>query len=422
MKVLVVGGGGREHALAWKIAASPLVEEVIVAPGNGGIARHARCVPVSAEDVEGQARLARDERVDLVVIGPEAPLVMGLRDRLVASGIRVFGPSAAGARLEGSKIFAKEFMRRHGIPTAGFSVHADLPSALAEIDRRQGRCVVKTDGLAGGKGVIVCKSPYEARQACREIIEEKRFGKAGMRVVIEDLLVGEEASILAICDGARVVPLVAAQDHKAAYEGDTGPNTGGMGAYAPTPAVTPEIQRIVVDKVLRPAIRGMAAEGTPFTGLLYAGLMIGSDGVPQVLEFNVRFGDPECQPLLMLLGEDIVPLFVQAAEGALVERELAWHAGAAICVVIAADGYPGPYERGRPISGIESAEEDPAVTVFHAGTKRDGDRLVTSGGRVLGVTARGPTLVDAASAAYKAVNRISFEGMRLRRDIGHRAL
>ncbi|MFO8070759.1 MAG: phosphoribosylamine--glycine ligase [Polyangia bacterium] len=421
MKVLVVGGGGREHSLVWKIAASAEVEEVIAAPGNGGIAEIARCEPVGAEDVAGQIELARRKDVDLVVVGPEAPLVAGLADRLREAGIPAFGPSASAARLEGSKAFAKEFMRRHEIPTAGFAVHEDTSSALADVERRDGKCVIKADGLAAGKGVVLCRNAYEAREAVRSAMDEGRFGEAGRRVVIEDFLQGDEVSVLAICDGERFAPLISAQDHKAAYEGSTGPNTGGMGAYAPAPFVTDELRDEIVETVLRRTVEGMAADGSPFRGVLYAGLMI-CDGGPRVLEFNVRFGDPECQPLMMLLDEDLAPLLAAAAEARLEKKELAWREGASICVVLASDGYPGPYEKGKRISGLRDAARRENAVVFHAGTRREGDCLVTSGGRVLGVTAVGPDLKTAAAEAYAAAEDISWEGMRMRRDIGHRAL
>jgi phosphoribosylamine---glycine ligase len=421
MKVLVVGGGGREHALVWKIAASSEVEEVIAAPGNGGISEVARCEPVGAEDVEGQIELARRKGVDLVVVGPEAPLVAGLADRLREAGISAFGPSASAARLEGSKAFAKDFMHRHGIPTAGFAVHEQTDAALADVERRGGKCVIKADGLAAGKGVVLCRNAYEAREAVRSAMDEDRFGEAGRRVVIEDFLEGDEVSVLAICDGERFVPLISAQDHKAAYEGDTGPNTGGMGAYAPAPFVTDELQNEIVEKVLRRTVEGMAADGSPFRGVLYAGMMICEDA-PRVLEFNVRFGDPECQPLMMLLDEDLAPLLAAAAEGRLEKDELAWRDGSSICVVLTSDGYPGSYEKGKRISGLRDAARRENVVVFHAGTRREGDYLLTSGGRVLGVTAVGPDLKTAAAEAYAAADDISWEGMRMRRDIGHRAL
>ncbi len=421
MRILIVGGGGREHALAWKIAKSPLVEEVIAAPGNVGMEDVARCVHVSGTDIEGQIALAKKENVDLVVVGPEAPLVVGLADRMRAEGLAVFGPSEAAAQLEGSKIFSKEFMARWGIPTAAFSVHDDLASALREVSCRNGACVVKADGLAAGKGVYVCKDTAEARTAVEDIMKDRRFGDAGNRVLIEDLLEGQEASVLAICDGKRFVPLLAAQDHKAAFEGDTGPNTGGMGAYAPAPLVTPAMMDKIVEEVLRPTVEKMAEEGNPFVGVLYAGLMI-VDDTPYVLEFNVRFGDPECQPLLALMKEDLVPVLLASARGALEQQTLEWHDGATMCVVLAAGGYPGDYEKGKIISGLTDAASIPDVTVFHAGTKREGQAIVTAGGRVLGVTARGAGLKEAAEAAYRAADKISWDGMRMRRDIGHRAL
>ncbi|MCP4605784.1 MAG: phosphoribosylamine--glycine ligase [Proteobacteria bacterium] len=422
MKILVVGGGGREHALVWKIAQSKLVEEVIAAPGNVGMESVARCEQIPADDVEGLVAFALKEKIDLVVVGPEAPLVAGLADRLETEGVKVFGPSSAAARLEGSKIFAKEFMARHNIPTAAFSVHDNIKSANTELEGRNGPCVVKADGLAAGKGVIVCKSPYEARQAVREMIEERRFGPAGTQVVIEDCLVGEEASVLAICDGERLVSLVAAQDHKAAFEGDTGPNTGGMGAYAPTPVVTGEMQDVIVEKVLKQTVRGMAKEGSPFKGVLYAGLMI-CNGEPYTLEFNVRFGDPECQPLMMLMAQDIVPLLASAADGRLDDhQQLKWHKGVALCVVLASEGYPGSYEKGKVIEGLDQAASRPDVVVFHAGTKREQGRYVTAGGRVLGVTARAEDITSAVQEAYTAANEIHWNGVRMRRDIGHRVL
>ena len=421
MKVLVVGGGGREHALVWKISQSESVDEVIAAPGNDGMMSSARCVPVSAEDIDGQLQLADKEKPDLVVIGPEAPLTEGLADRLTQKGYLVFGPSAAAAQLEGSKVFAKQFMERNNIPTAAFSVHEDIDSAEAEIERRNGPCVVKADGLAAGKGVIVCENPLEAKRAVREMLVNNRFGGAGKRVIIEDLIRGEEASVLAICDGERFLPLVAAQDHKAVFEGDRGPNTGGMGAYAPAPVVTEELQQKVVSRVLEPTIKNMASEGTPFKGILYAGLMI-IDDEPSVLEFNVRFGDPECQPLLCLLGEDLTPLLVSAAKGNLTQDKVQWKDGATMCVVLASGGYPGSYDKGARISGIEAASSDPSVVVFHAGTKLNGNDFVTAGGRVLGVTAFGPSLKEAADAAYDACDKISWKEMHMRRDIGYRAL
>lgn len=421
MKVLVVGGGGREHALCWKLANSPEVEEVICAPGNGGIDAHARCVAVGAEDVDGQIALAKAEKVDLVVVGPEVPLVLGLADKLEAEGILVFGPSAKAAMLEGSKTFSKEFMERHNIPTARFTAHTQLADALAEVERRNGPCVVKADGLAAGKGVLLCDTTQAAKEAVASILDDKAFGEAGGQLVIEDFLKGEESSILAICDGKDFITLIAAQDHKAAYEGDTGPNTGGMGAYAPAPLITPQLRKQIIDEVIRPSVLGMAKDGVPFKGILYAGLMIDGDKL-NVLEFNVRFGDPECQPLLSLLKSDLAPVLVKAAKGELGNTKLEWHDGSAICVVQAAGGYPGSYDKGDVISGLADAATVEDVTVFHAGTKKEGGQIVTNGGRVLGVTGRGKNLAEARAKTYNACDKITWNGMRLRKDIGHRAL
>lgn len=423
MKILVVGSGGREHALVWKLAQSPLVREIIAAPGNAGISREARCEDVSAEDIDGQIALAEREKVDLVVIGPEAPLVGGLADRLCERGIRAFGPSRNAAELEGSKAFAKEFMARHNIPTATFSIHSNLNEAYAAIEARPGPCVVKADGLAAGKGVILCRTSGEARRAAKSMISEQQFGAAGNRVIIEDCLSGEEASMLAICDGENFVPLILAQDHKAAFEGDVGPNTGGMGAYAPIPKVAPTLRETIISQIIKPTVEGMAEEGRPFKGVLYAGLMIAGDK-PYVLEYNVRFGDPECQPLLLMMDGDLVPVMLGATEGNLQGATINWRPGAALCVVLAAGGYPGSYQKGLAISGLDGIPESDDVKIFHAGTKIDAQtkNVVTAGGRVLGVTAYGSNIGAAAELAYARANSITWEGMRMRRDIGHRAL
>ncbi len=424
MKVLVVGSGGREHALAWKIAQSPLVESVLAAPGSAAMQRIAVChASVSAGDIGAIVGLARSEAVDLVVVGPEDPLVAGLADRLRAAGVAVFGPSAAAARLEGSKSFAKAFMQRHGIPTAGYQSFESLASALAFVRERNLPCVVKADGLAAGKGVAMCETVAEAECALNEIMGERRFGEAGRSVVIEDWLRGEEASYYAISDGRRVVTLAAAQDHKRALDGDQGENTGGMGAYSPAPVVTTDVERRIRDRIVDPTIRGMAAEGNPFVGVLFVGLMIDSVGDPHVIEFNVRFGDPETQPLLMRMRGDLVPLLDGAARGRLDESiELAW-GDAAVCVVLASAGYPRSYEKGRAIEGLERAERDERVVVFHSGTRaRAGGGFETYGGRVLGVTARGATVKEARERAYAAADEIHFDGVMLRRDIASRAL
>jgi len=421
MKVLVIGSGGREHALAWKIARSALVDEVLCAPGNAGIARVARCVPVGASDRPALRQLAREEGVELVVIGPEGPLADGLADELREDGKLVFGPSGAAAHLEGSKAFAKTFMARHGIPTARFAVFDAYEPLIGYLEGEEGAVVLKADGLAAGKGVILCPTRADAKVAAMQIMRDRAFGAAGDRVVVEDLLVGEEASYLALVDGERLVPLASSQDHKALLEGDRGPNTGGMGAYTPAPVVDPELEQRVLDEIMRPTVRGMSLEGRPFRGLLYAGLMITEDG-PQVLEFNVRFGDPETQPLMVHLDEDLVPLLIGAASGTLEERPLRWRQGTSCCVVLASDGYPGAYDKGIPIAGLAEFEEGDDLVVFHAGTNLVEGVMVTAGGRVLGVTACGDDIEQARKNVYDAVDTIRWPGMVYRRDIGHRAL
>lgn len=423
MRVLILGGGGREHALAWKIAQSARVTAVLAAPGSDAMGGVATCFPaVKAGDTEAVIALARAERVDLVVVGPEDPLAAGIADRLAAAGFAVFGPSGAAARLEGSKAFAKEFMRRHGIPTADFAIFDALEPARAHVRARGGPCVVKADGLAAGKGVAVCDGPAEAERALDEMMGARRFGAAGARVVIEERMGGQEVSYYAISDGTHVVPLAGAQDHKRALDGDRGENTGGMGAYSPAPVFTPEVEKRVLETIVHPAIRGLAAEGTPFRGVLFVGLMIDA-GVPRVVEFNVRFGDPETQPLLMRMDGDLVPLLDAAARGGLEGVAApAWH-GAAVCVVLASGGYPRDYATGKPIQGLDAAERAADVVVFHAGTKRGPDGgFVTAGGRVLGVCARGENVAEARARAYAACAPIEFEGMHLRRDIALRGV
>lgn len=424
MKVLVVGSGGREHALAWKIAESPHVDALLAAPGSDALSRLADCRPeVAAGDLDAVVELARHEGVDLVVVGPEDPLVAGLGDRLRDAGIATFGPSAAAAQLEGSKSFAKSFMQRHGIPTAAYHVFTNLDDALAHVREHPRPCVVKADGLAAGKGVAMCETLDDAERALGEIMGQRRFGDAGSSVVIEDWLRGEEASYYAISDGERIVTLAAAQDHKRAHDGDQGENTGGMGAYSPAPIVSAEVERRIRERVVDPTIRGMAADGHPYVGVLFVGLMIDDQGDPSVIEFNVRFGDPETQPLMVRMQGDLVPLLDGAARGALPdEAALAW-GEAAVCVVLASAGYPRDYEKGKPIEGIERAESDDRVVVFHAGTRARPDGVFeTNGGRVLGVTARGATIKEARDRAYAAADAIHFEGVQLRRDIAARAL
>jgi phosphoribosylamine--glycine ligase len=423
MRVLVAGSGGREHALVWKIARSPLVERVYAAPGNAGMAADSTLVPeLKAGDAEGLIRLTGEEDIDLVVIGPEDPLADGVADRLRAAGVAVFGPSREVARLEASKAFAREFMARHGIPHPEFRCFDDLEAARSHARERGGACVVKADGLAAGKGVSVCASAAEAERALDEMMGERRFGAAGERVVIEDLLEGEEASYYAISDGERLVTLAPAQDHKRALDGDRGENTGGMGAYVPAPIVNETTEKRVLEEIVHPTLRGLREEGHPYVGVLYVGLMIDGAGAPSVVEFNVRFGDPETQPLMLQMDGDLVPILDGAARGRLETEAAVATSDAAVCVVLASGGYPRKYQTGIPISGIEEAEADPDVVVFHAGTRRgESGGFVTAGGRVLGVTARGPDVATARERAYAAAERIRFEGKHQRSEIAARA-
>ncbi len=421
MRVLLVGSGGREHALAWALAASPLCDELICAPGNAGIAETARCVPVKAEDVPGIVRLAREERIDFVIVGPEAPLVAGLVDALEAAGIAAFGPGKAAAALEGSKGFTKDLCARQGIPTAAYERFSDAALAKAYIKARGAPIVVKADGLAAGKGVVVAQSVDEALKAVDAMMTEHVFGAAGSEVVVEDFLAGEEASFFALCDGTHAIPLGAAQDHKRVYDGDRGPNTGGMGAYSPAPVVTADIAQQTMDRIVLPALAGLKDAGTPFKGILFAGLMIGADG-PKLIEFNVRFGDPECQVLVPRLRSDLLAAFVAARDGQLKNFALRWDERAAVCVVMAAQGYPGPVKSGTRIHGVERAKAMDEVLVFHAGTRRDGEALVAAGGRVLGVTALGATVGEAQARAYRAVDSIDWPEGFCRRDIAARAI
>jgi phosphoribosylamine--glycine ligase len=424
MRVLVVGSGGREHALAWKIAGSPDVDRVLAAPGSDGMSGVAACFPgVAPGDAAALAELVRAERADLVVVGPEAPLADGVADRLREAGSAVFGPSQGAARLESSKAFAKDFMARNGVPTADYAVFDDLEAASRHARARPRGCVIKADGLAAGKGVAVCDSADAALAALDEIMGARRFGEAGARVVIEERLEGEEASYYALSDGERVVTLAAAQDHKRALDGDRGENTGGMGAYSPAPVMNDSVEKRVLEEIVHPTIRAMAAEGQPYTGVLYVGLMIDASGAPRVVEFNVRFGDPETQPLVVRMESDLVPLLDGAARGDLRNAAPPDWGEAAVCVVLASEGYPRAFEKGRPIEGLDAAGRDPDVVVFHAGTRRAADGgFETAGGRVLGVTARGPGVAEARERAYAACDRIRFQGMHLRRDIAARAL
>jgi phosphoribosylamine--glycine ligase len=420
MRVLMVGGGGREHALAWKIASSPKVDAVLAAPGSDAIAAFATCFPeIKATDCDALIQLARAERVGLVVIGPEDPLAAGLADRLREADIPAFGPSAYAAQLESSKSFAKRFMTRHGIPTAAFREFSDLDEARHYVRDVGGACVVKADGLAAGKGVAVCSTPDEAERALVEIMGDRRFGDAGSSVVVEELLVGDEVSYYAITDGEHIATLAPARDHKRALDGDQGENTGGMGAYSPVALIDEAIEKKIVSEIVEPTVRGMAAEGHPFSGVLYVGLMVDADGTPRVVEFNVRFGDPETQPLLVRMEDDLFPILYGSARGKLDPADFPKRWGqTAVCVVLASGGYPRDYETGIPIEGLADVEGDPDVVVFHAGTRRGADgEFVTAGGRVLGVTARGRDVAEATARAYAAADRIRFRGMQLRRDI-----
>jgi phosphoribosylamine---glycine ligase len=423
MRILLVGGGGREHALAWKIAQSPRVEHLWAAPGNPGIAKHARCLDLAVDDVEGLAGFATGHDVDLVVVGPEAPLVAGLADPLRARGLAVFGPSRAAAAIEGSKAFAKDLMARHGIPTARFATHAD-PAAARRYCRELGApLVVKTDGLAAGKGAIVCRTLEEADAAIAQCMERREFGASGATVVVEEFLHGPEVSYFVLVSGRQAVAVDAAQDHKTIFDDDRGPNTGGMGAYAPVAAFDAAMHARVTATIVEPTIRALADEGAPYQGVLYVGLILTKEG-PKVVEFNCRFGDPECQVLMARMPDDLVPLLAAVARGERLPASRPWSTAgpAAVCVNVASPGYPGPYPTGVEITGLVDASAIPGVQVFQAGTARRDGRLVTAGGRVLGVTAVADGLAAAIAAAYEGVRRIHFEGMQYRTDIGRRAL
>ena len=421
MKILVVGSGGREHALVWKIATSPKVEKIYCAPGNAGIASIAECVNIGATDIQALLEFARQEKIDLTVVGPESSLVAGIVDLFNEHGLRIFGPTKAAAILEGSKVFTKQFLAKYQIPTAAFKVFNESGAAKKYISECGAPIVVKADGLAAGKGVIVAKTEAEALQAVDLIMQDKAFGAAGNEIVVEACLRGEEASFIAFTDGTTVLPLPTSQDHKAAYDHDLGPNTGGMGAYSPAPVVTPAITRYVMEEIMLPTVRGLAAEGRDYKGMLYAGLMIDGDNI-QVLEFNCRFGDPEAQPLLMRLQTDLVDIFDAVIDGKLDRINLRIDPRPAVCVVMAAGGYPGPYQSGRTISGLATAALVEGVQVFHAGTGQEEGKIVTTGGRVLGVTAIGANLHKAIAAAYTAVAQIEWQDHFYRRDIGAKAL
>jgi phosphoribosylamine--glycine ligase len=423
MKVLLIGGGGREHALAWKMVQSPLVDQLYCAPGNPGIAAlpKASCVALNPMDFDALREFVETQAIDLTVVGPEDPLAAGIVDALATATHKVFGPRQAAAQLEGSKAFAKAFMARHHIPTAAYAEFDNAEDALAYVRQQGAPIVIKADGLAAGKGVTVAMDLAAAEEAIHAIMIDRVFGAAGGRLIVEAFMQGEEASILAFCDGKTVVPMASSQDHKAAFDGDQGPNTGGMGAYSPAPVVTPEVMDEILRTVLRPCVEGMAAEGAPYHGVLYAGLMITPEG-PKVVEFNCRFGDPETQVVLPRMQSDIVPVLLACCDGTLADCDVRYSEAPCVSVVMASGGYPGGYAKGKVISGIAEALADPAVQVFHAGTRQEGDCVLTNGGRVLNVTATAEDLPKTIATAYKAVAKISFEGAQHRTDIGRKAL
>jgi phosphoribosylamine--glycine ligase len=419
MRVLVVGSGGREHALVWKLSQSPKVEKMYCAPGNAGIAQMAECVNIKAEDLDGLLAFAVEQKIDLTVVGPEVPLTMGIVDKFNEKGLKIFGPSGKAAEIEGSKTFAKDLMAKYNIPTAKYGAFTDAEQAKAFLAEVGLPCVVKADGLAAGKGVLICETKEEAELAVADILVDNKFGDAGSRVVVEEFLTGQEVSMLAFTDGNTVVPMVSSQDHKRIWDGDKGLNTGGMGAYSPAPIYTPDIHSIVVPEVLEATVAAMKSEGRPFAGILYAGLMLTEDG-PKVLEFNARFGDPETQAVLPRLKSDLVDIFLAIIDGKLNEMNIEWHEEAAVCVVMASGGYPETSEKGQVITGLDKAAETGAI-VFHAGTKETDGNIVTNGGRVLGISALGKDIAEAIANAYKGVEQIEFEHMQYRTDIGKKA-
>lgn len=419
MRVLVIGSGGREHALVWKISQSPEVDKIYCAPGNAGIGQLAECVAIKADDLDGLLDFALQNQIDLTVVGPEVPLTMGIADKFQEKGLKIFGPSGKAAEIEGSKTFAKDLMARYGIPTAKYGAFTDATEAKAFLNQVGLPCVVKADGLAAGKGVLICETKAEAEAAVDDILVDNKFGSAGSRVVVEEFLTGQEVSMLAFTDGKTVVPMVSSQDHKRIWDGDKGLNTGGMGAYSPAPVYTDDVHAIVVPQVLEATVAAMNAEGRPFAGILYAGLMLTADG-PKVLEFNARFGDPETQAVLPRLKSDLVDIFLAIIDGRLDEMQIEWYDEAAVCVVIASGGYPESSDKGRVITGLDEAAATGAI-VFHAGTKETDGNIVTNGGRVLGISALGKDIAEAIANAYKGVEKIKFENMQYRTDIGKKA-
>jgi len=421
MKILVIGSGGREHALVWKLQQSPRVRKIYCAPGNAGISELAESVAITPDDITGLLQFTVQEKIDLTVVGPELSLSLGIVDQFIAQGLRIFGPVQQAAQLEVSKAFAKQLMREQGVPTAAFATFTDPVAARNYVTQVGAPIVVKADGLAAGKGVLICYTVKEAQAAIDEMMQDRVFGAAGDRVVIEEFLEGEEASFLAFTDGQTVLPLDSSQDHKRVFDNDQGPNTGGMGAYSPAPVVTPALAERIVQEIMLPTIQGLKRRGIPYKGILYAGLMISGANI-KVVEFNARFGDPECQPLMVRLQSDLVEIMEATIDGRLSEVSLTWNPNPAVCVVLAAGGYPGNYETGKPISGLESLRGWSEGVVFHAGTAKTNSQIVTKGGRVLGVTATGKDISTAIATAYQAVAKISWPGMHYRRDIGQRAL
>ncbi len=421
MKILVIGSGGREHALVWKISQSPKVDKIYCAPGSAGIGELAELVAIGPEQIENLADFAEKEKVDFTIVGPELPLTLGITDLFESRGLRIFGPNKEAAQLEGSKAFAKEILQENGIPTASFGTFTDASLAKQYIAQHPAPYVIKVDGLAAGKGVLLCATRGEAEAAIDEILVRKAFGQAGNKLVVEEFLTGEEASFMVLTDGEHILPLASSQDHKRVFDNDEGPNTGGMGAYSPAPVVTPKIHQRILDEILIPLLAGLKKKGICYRGVLYVGLMITQDG-PKVLEFNARFGDPECQPIMMRLKSDLVPFLEATIDGKLHLVQPEWHDDTAVCVVLCASGYPGPYGKGAAIHGLDKFKNWKKGFVFHAGTTKNNGGWVTYGGRVLGVTARGSTIENAVKEAYDAVDKISWNGMHYRKDIAHRAL
>jgi phosphoribosylamine--glycine ligase len=421
MKILVVGGGGREHTLVWKVAQSPKVKTIYCAPGNAGIAEHAECIPIKADEIKKLASFAHSRAIDLTLVGPELPLTLGIVEEFKRYGLRVFGPDKDAAIIEGSKLFAKDLMKKYTIPTADYATFDSPPEALSYLRERGTPAVIKADGLAAGKGVIPVQSLDEAEKVIDSMLTQKIFGRAGNQIVIEDFLTGEEASFIAFTDGHTIIPMPSSQDHKPIYDNDQGPNTGGMGAYSPAPVITTALQKKIMDEVMTPVVRGMAEEGRRFKGILYAGLMINGEDI-KVLEFNARFGDPETQPILMRMKTDIVPVFEAIVDEQLETISIQWDERPAVCVVMASKGYPGSYQKGTAIEGLKGIQSIHNVEVFHAGTALQDNRVVTNGGRVLGVTALGDTIAEAIDSAYSAASHIHWDGAYYRKDIGKKAL